>query len=196
MENIGKERERKMEDERIVSLFWDRREEAIAHAKMKYGKLLYSVAYRILRNREDSEECENDTYFSAWNSIPPSKPDSLAAYLSSICRNRAINRYEYYRAEKRNVEMTEVFEEMEEMVAEREQVEGTYQAKELGRAISKFLWGKDRKKRGIFVARYYFAASVEEIVQAYGVSRSAVKTTLYRMRKELRRYLEQEGWYE
>lgn len=185
-----------MEDKRIVSLFWDRREEAIAHAKKKYGRLLYSVAYRILRNREDSEECENDTYLCAWNSIPPGRPDSLAAYLSSICRNRAINRYEYYRAGKRNVAMTEVFEELEGMAAEREEVEGAYQAKELGRAISRFLWGKDRRKRGMFVARYYFAASVEEIVQAYGASPSAVKTTLFRMRKELRHYLEQEGWYE
>ncbi len=185
-----------MEDERIVSLFWARREEAIAHTKKKYGRLLYSVAYRILRNREDSEECENDTYFSAWNSIPPSKPNSLTAYLCGICRNRAINRYEYDRAEKRNVEMKEVFEEMREMAEEGDQVEDAYQAKELGRAISKFLMEKNQRKRGIFVARYYFAASLEEIAQAYGVSLSAVKTSLFRMRKELRRYLEQEGWYE
>ena len=183
-----------MEDERIVSLFWDRKEEAIAHTMKKYGRLLYSVAYRILRDREDSEECENDTYFSAWNSIPPNKPDSLAAYLSGICRNRAINLYEYYRADKRNVEMTEVYEELEEMVAEREHVEGEYQAKELGRAISRFLWGKDQRKRGIFVARYYFAASVEEIVQAYGLSPSAGPPTLFRLREELKNHFKRGGW--
>lgn len=185
-----------MEDEKIVSLFWDRREEAIACTKQKYGKLLYSVAYRILHSREDSEECENDTYFSAWNTIPPKRPDSLTAYLCSICRNRAMNRYEYYRAEKRNVAVTEVFEELGEMVAEGSQVEDRYQAEELGRAISRFLWSKDRKKRGIFVARYYFAASVKEIARAFGVSSPAVKTALFRMRKELKAYLEKEGLYE
>ena len=183
-----------MEEKEIIELFWQRKEEAIQVVQKKYGKLCMHIANNILHNREDAEECENDSYLKLWNSIPPKSPLPLMPYLCRIVRNLALNRYEYNHAKKRDGGIEEIFEELEETVASSSQVEDGLWYGELVQEIDRFLNGKSREHRRIFLARYYFAASIGEIAQKYEVSESKVKSVLFRMRKELRAQLERGGY--
>lgn len=183
-----------MEDSELLALYLQRSEEAIAKTGEKYGRLLFSIADRILKNREDAEECENETYLRAWNAIPPKEPDPFFPYLGKIARNLALQRYEYYTAQKRSAQLTEIFGELEECAADLESVESRFSAQELGRAISAFLRGADREARLLFVRRYWYADSVKELAARFGFSESKVKTSLFRTRNRLKLYLEKEGF--
>lgn len=142
---------------------------------------------------EDAQECENDTYVAVWNSIPPTRPNIFSAFLSRISRNIALNRYEYNRAGKRNSQFDLVLEELEECLASPCSVEDSYIAGEIAGMINEFLEKLKAETRVIFVRRYYYADSVKEIAQRLGVGESKVKTTLFRVRQELRAYLETQG---
>ncbi|HBA96865.1 MAG TPA: RNA polymerase subunit sigma-70 [Lachnospiraceae bacterium] len=183
-----------MEESEIIELFWQRKEEAVCVVKEKYGNLCMHIANNILHNRQDAEECENDGYLKLWNSIPPNRPLPLMPYLCRIVRNLALNRYEYNNAQKRGGSMDEIFVELDETIASSHHVEDELWYSELVQEINIFLQNKKKEQRRIFLARYYFAASIKEIAQKYELSESKVKSVLFRMRKDLKAQLEEEGY--
>lgn len=183
-----------MEDSRIVALYWERNERAISESDAKYGRLCRKIAYDILANHEDSEECVSDTYLGAWNSIPPNRPEKLGAYLAKICRNISLNLYEKLKAQKRGGGNTaECLDELSESVPSGRDVEGEVSRRELARAINEFLKGLPEDTRKIFVRRYWYMASIEEIADEYSFTQSKVKMTLLRTRQKLAEYLREEG---
>lgn len=185
-----------MTDEKIVELFWERSEDAILELSQKYGKYCWSIAYGILRNSEDTNECVNDAYLNVWNSIPPNRPDKLGLYLGRITRNIAINKYNYYSAKKR--QGTQLHLALEELV---DCVSGDNFADNIDRNIlikdimKKFLEDLSEIEQKIFVSRYWYFNSISEIAQKYNLTDSYVKVSLYRSRCALKIILEKEGLY-
>lgn len=182
------------EEEEIIRLLWQRSEEGLRRVQGKYGKLCFRIANNILKDPQDAQECENDGYLSLWNSIPPKKPLPLLPYLCRIVRNHALNRYEYRHAGKRDGSLEDVYQELDEVAGAAEGVESEIIYKEMIREISAFLTRQKEQKRHVFLARYYFAESVRDIASLYGISESKVKSILFRMRKELRKHLEEGGY--
>ena len=183
-----------MEDKQIIDLYWNRAEKAIEETTQKYGNYCRAIAYNILHNKEDAEECVNDTCLQAWNSIPPKRPEHLAIYLGKITRNLALNRLKYYSAEKRgNGQVDLVLSELEECISAGTSVEQQMDEAFLTRAIETFLYSQPPENRNIFIRRYWYLASVKEIANSYGMSESKVISLLYRMRKKLKIFLEKEG---
>ena len=154
----------------------------------------HTIAYNILHNNEDAEECSNDTYLGAWNSIPPQRPNRLSIYLGKITRNLALNRYKRYTAEKRGHGQVElVLSELEACIPANTSVEQAIEEKELAAAIDRFLYSRPEQNRRIFVRRYWHLYAIRDIADAYGMSESKVTSLLFRMRNELRIFLEKEG---
>lgn len=183
-----------MEDKQIVDLFWERSEQAVTAAAEKYGLYCRKIADTILNSREDAEECLNDTYMSAWKSIPPDRPERLGAYLGKITRNLALNRVKYYGAQKRGAGQTDlVLSELEDCIPAENSVEKEMDMQLLTKAIEGFLRMQTAEKRNIFIRRYWYVIPVKEIAKAYGMSESKITTLLFRMRKGLKEYLEKEG---
>ena len=181
-----------MEDRHIVNLYLMRQEEAIRQSQTKYGALLRSVALAILSNREDASECENDTYLTAWNKIPPDRPCYLGAYLSKITRFLALNRKNKETAQKRVGETTPL-EELYECIPSGETVEGHLEEGALSEAINRFLRALPAEKRCVFIKRYFHMASITRIAREYRMSEGKVKTLLFRTRQSLKEFLEKEG---
>jgi len=184
-----------MEDSSIISLFWARSEEAISETASKYGRYCKFIADSILRNAEDAEECVNDTYLRLWNSIPPEKPILFKAYIAKVVRNLALNRYEASHAQKRGGgAVEEAVEELDFCLSDPlqsgEEMENREALKDL---LDRFLEDLKPEARKIFVRRYFYASSVEEIATGFGISESKVKMTLLRTREKLKKYLEKEG---
>ena len=181
-----------MEDKHIVELFFNRDEQALAITQQKYGKLCYSIALNILGNREDTEECVNDTYLQAWNAIPPERPALLGAYLCRIARNLAINRYRADRREKRGAgEAAMALDELSECVAD----ESAPIADEivLRDAMNDFLRTLPDLTRNVFVQRYWYVRPIADIAEEFGMTESRVKMILHRTRNRLREHLIKEG---
>ncbi|MBE5948193.1 MAG: sigma-70 family RNA polymerase sigma factor [Lachnospiraceae bacterium] len=184
-----------MEDCAIVGLYWDRDEQAIPATSEKYGRYCTSIAKNILGNIEDAEECVNDTYLNAWNSMPPHKPDVLSTFLGKITRNLSLNRYKYNTAEKRGGgEAVVVLDELSEVVSDTDIVEQEIERKELVNAINTFLDTLDLKKRSIFICRYWYFDSVEDIATSFGMTENNVSVILNRLRKKLQQYLSERGF--
>ena len=181
-----------MEDQQIIQFFWDRNEQAIQETESKYGRKLYNVAYRILETYEDSQECVNDTYLAAWNAIPPQRPEYLFAFLAKICRNLCFGRLDWMNAAKRKAEVITLTREMELCIPDRQQ-DRLIEGKELGEVLNRFLGTISRENRMIFLRRYWFADSVGEIAERYGMTQSKVKTSLHRTRIKLSAFLAKEG---
>ena len=189
----AKRREVAMKDHEIIELYWARNERAIAATAETYGGYCHAIAYNILHSREDAEECANDTYLSAWNSIPPQRPNRLSAYLGKITRNIALNRYKRYTAEKRgHGEVELVLSELEACIPAETSVERAIEEKELVAAINRFLYAQPKQNRSIFVRRYWHLCAIRDIADLYGMSESKVTSLLFRMRNEFRRFLEKE----
>lgn len=184
-----------MTDESIIELFWRRSEEAIRNTAQKYGNYLMKVAMNILNCYEESEECVNDTYFAAWEQIPPDRPQKLLPYLGRITRCRALNRYDYLKAKMRNSDFTLQLSELEECLTGANSAETQFEAGELAAAISAFLRTQDSEVSNIFVRRYWFSDSITEIAKRFCVSESKVKSVLLRTRNRLKKYLESEGYH-
>ena len=179
-----------MEDAKILTLFWERNEQALSETKVKYSRLIYSVAHRILRNREDAEECENDTYLAAWTAIPPERPHSLPAYLSGLVRNISISRYRAAHADKRGGgEVLLSLQELDECLPAPSETDTAA----LAAALNRFLASLNEQERAIFVLRYWRCDAVGQIARRYGFGQSKVKMMLSRTRDKLRKFLEQEG---
>lgn len=184
-----------MDDGAIVRLYWDRDGRAVSATSEKYGRYCKAIAKNILNNEEDAEECVNDAYLNAWNSMPPHQPRQLAAFLGKITRNLAFNRYKRGHAEKRGGgEMPLVLEELAGCVSDADAIEQILDRQELIKAVNAFVKGLSAKKRNIFVRRYWYADSVSGIAGDYGMPPGTVSKTLERTRKQLKTYLTERGF--
>ena len=184
-----------MQDEEIVLLYWQRDEQALRETQQKYRRYLSKIAYNILSDHEDSEECVNDTCLKAWNSIPPHKPQNLATYLGKIARQTAVDRFRNKNRTKRLAsEYALSLSELEDCVPDRNTTEKTVNIHLLAEAINAFLRRCAPEERNLFVGRYFFMDSLKEVAAYYGMSEAKAKSSLYRMRQRLKAYLEQEGF--
>lgn len=184
-----------MDDETIVQLYWDRNERAIPATADKYGNYCASIAKNILGNKEDVEECINDTYLNAWNAMPPHRPKNLSTFLGKIVRNLSLNRYKHNTADKRGSgELPAVLDELSELVSGTNDIEQETDYKELINAINAFLDELPADKRSIFINRYWHTDSISEIAKKHRMKDSAVSTTLNRLRLKLHNYLLERGF--
>ena len=184
-----------MDDKEIVDLYFQRNEDAITCTDAKYGRYLGKISFNILKDSLDAEECVNDTYLNAWNAIPPHRPKRLSAFLGKIVRNLSFNRYAHNTADKRGGgELPAVLEELAGCVSGSDDVGQTYEHKELAAAINDFLGTLPAEKRNIFVCRYWYTDSVNEIAARYGMTCGAVSMTLKRLRTKLHSYLVERGY--
>ena len=183
-----------MEDAAIVALFWDRDESAIAETKEKYGSYCYSIAYNILNNSEDSEECVNDTYLSAWRTIPPKKPSVLRTFLGRLTRNISIDLFRKKHADKRGSgNAYSLLDELSGCVSGTDNVNDDVDAKEISGMISSFLGSIKETDRIIFVLRYWYGFPVDDISKKTGLSTNNVSVRLSRTRKALADHLRERG---
>ena len=182
-----------MTDEEIISLYFDRSEEAIAATQRKYDSYCRAIVGRILGSARDTEEIISDTWLKAWLSIPPNRPRDLKLYLAKIGRNLALNRLRDGRAAKRGEAADAVLEELREVLGENT-TEETVNAKELQTAVNRFLRQLPERECNIFVRRCFYAESAEEIAARYGLRPNTVTVSLHRTRKKLREYLVKEGY--
>ena len=181
-----------MEDRKIVELFWLRDESAISETKQKYSRMLNSIAFSMLKNKSDAEECENDTYLAAWNSMPENRPEYLSAYLGRIIKNISVRKIRQRTALKRDSGYLECIDELSD-ISSIESTESAFDEKELARHISDFLRSTDEEKRLIFIRRYWYCDSISDIARSFYMSESKVKTTLSRIRQKLKEYLNFQG---
>lgn len=185
----------RLDDSEIIGMLFDRDESALTALSKKYGSYCASIANNILRNREDSEECVNDTYMKTWESIPPEKPRILSAFLAKITRNLAIDRYRRDHSKKRGGDDMElIFEELEECVSDGSSVEATAERREILAAVNRFLGRLSAKNRIMFVSRYCYCESVHDIAARFGVKENNVSVSLNRTRAQLREYMKKEGY--
>ncbi|MBQ2898982.1 MAG: sigma-70 family RNA polymerase sigma factor [Oscillospiraceae bacterium] len=183
-----------MDDEKIIGLYFERDESAIYETAEKYGNYLYKIAFNILSDNEDSEESLNDTYMSAWNTIPPEKPKIFSAFLSRLTRNISLNKRRNNIAKKRGGGEAEIaFEEIEECVPSESSPVHEAETKELAEMISEYLKKLPKTERQVFVCRYYYLDSLSDISERFGFSRSKIASMLHRTRKKLLSHLEKEG---
>lgn len=184
-----------MEDAKIVDLYFERNESALKETADKYGNYLFKIAYGILADDEDSEESVNDTYLSAWNSIPPHRPTVLRTYLSKLTRRISIDLFRKKTSKKRaDSQYALSLSELEDCVSAESSLEEEMENKELSKALSDFLRTLKKDARVLFVSRYYFCDSLKDAAKHAGVSESKAKTTLHRTRLRLRDYLLKEGF--
>jgi RNA polymerase sigma-70 factor (ECF subfamily) len=176
-----------MEDEKIINLFWTRREEAIAEVSGKYFRYCYKIAWNILMNHEDSEECVSDTWVSTWKSIPPQRPSVLSAFLGKITRGHAIDLLRKKKSRKRiSPETLEIFKESDAITKSfYENPELYCEWKELLQVLNDFLYALPEKHRDIFIRRYWYFDSIEKIAERHNCSRNTVTSSLFRTRKKL-----------
>lgn len=183
-----------MDDQKIIDLYWAREERALTETDTKYGNLCRSIAYQILHDRWDSEECVNDTWLRAWHAMPPQRPTALSAFLSRITRNLSLDRYKAARAEKRGGgQMPVALEELGDCIPARTSVEEAIELQELTAVLDRFLRDLPEKECCIFLRRYWYVDSTAEIARRYEMAEGSVKSTLFRVRKKLRACLEKEG---
>ena len=183
-----------MDDEKIIQLYFQRREDAIQETDTAYGRKLFCLSNRILRCQEDAQECVNDTYWKTWNTIPPQKPQYFYAFLSAICRRISFNKIDWQSAAKRNGEVVALTEEMAMCIPDLKgqcELEG----KELGKLLDRFLQDLPKESRLIFLRRYWYVDTIAQIAARYGMTESKVKMQLSRTRAKLQTYLESEGIY-
>lgn len=176
-------------DERIVELFFQRSEQAIQELDKRYGKVFHKTSVNILNNQLDAEECVNDAYLGTWNTIPPTRPNSLLAYVCQIVRNISLKRYYLKKALKRNSTYDVAMEELNACLASSSTVEDEIETKELARIIENFLDTLSKENRVIFLQRYWFSDTYSDIAQKVGISEKSVSVRLTRIRKKMREYL-------
>ena len=184
-----------MDDLQIIDLFFSRDEQAIAETQRKYGNYCRKIAWNILYDNEDCEECLNDTWLKAWNSIPPQVPGKLGLFLARITRNLAINLHARNTAAKRGgSQMDLCLNEMEEFIGKPSDVQEKIDLSLLKEAINRFLGQLDTDSRKIFVRRYWYFSEIREIARDYGFTDSKVKMSLARTRDKLKSFLKEEGF--
>ncbi|MBR4467568.1 MAG: sigma-70 family RNA polymerase sigma factor [Clostridia bacterium] len=182
-----------MDDSKIIDLLFERSEQAIAELTSRYGPACLRIAEGILNNRQDAEECVNDAYLAVWNTVPPQKPDHLPGYVFRIVRNLALKKYHENTALKRNSSYDVALDEITEFLPGSASVEDDVAVKEISEAIDDFLETLDGQSRILFVRRYWYADSVEELARLSGRSGHYISVRLSRIRKALKKYLNGKG---
>lgn len=183
-----------MTDAEIIELYWMRSESAITRTAVRYGMFCMKISMNILSNKEDAEECVNDTYLRTWNALPPERPNSLSAFLGRITRNLSLDKYKARKAQKRGEgETALLLSELDELIPSGSNVENAVDESVLGELIDNFLSGIGKDDRIVFVRRYWYGDSISDITQRFKVSESKIKTGLFRTRQKLKDYLEKEG---
>ena len=184
-----------MSDEKIVDLYWQRDEQAIKETDIKYKKFLLSVAMNIVHDVCDSEECLNDTYIGTWNAIPPARPVALQAFLGSIMRRTAIDRFRANKRQKRIAsEFTVSLSELEDFIADCGDMNAEIEEKELAKSISNYVRSLPDRQMYIFVSRFYIADPLSKIGKELGCSISTVKREIAQIKRGLKKKLEREGY--
>ena len=184
----------KLEDSKIIDLYWARKEQALAETDAKYGSYCRTIARNILRNFEDTEECVSDTWLHAWNSMPPQRPGILSAFLGRITRNPSFDRCKYQQAAKRGGgALPLALDELGECIPASGRVEHELEQKELAAAIDRFLRTLPERECSMFLRRYWYVDSVQSIAARYAIKENTAKSILFRTREKLRRYLAGEG---
>lgn len=178
-----------MNDDELIDLLTNRSDKAIAETQKEYGDYLYSISFRVVNNKQDAEECVNDSLLKIWHTIPPLVPTSFKAYIGTIVRNISLDCYRKQKIEERKVEFTELLEESYQSIREDSAIE----ILELSEIISKFLEKVGKEKRFLFLGRYYYGYTISELAKKRNYSESKVKTTLFRMRNELKKQLRKDG---
>ena len=181
-----------MEDKQIVDMYWARNEEAITQTSVKYGSMMHATSKSIVGSHEDAEECVNDAYLAAWNSMPENRPTYLGGYMAKIIRNISLNRYDRNHAAKRQGVQV-VFEELEGCLSDSVTPEEEYEQGCLKEVLDNFLASLDEQKRVIFLRRYFYTDSIAEIAQRMQVSEGKVKSILFRLRGQLAAVLKEAG---
>lgn len=188
-------REKQIPDEQIVELYWQRSESALSETAVKYGDYCRYIAYNILYSREDAEECVNDTYLDAWNSMPPHRPSILSTFLGKITRRISLDRWRRKHADKRGGgEMDLVFDELEDCIADGGNTESAMEQQEMARIIREFLDSLPAAERRVFLRRYWYMDSIAGIALDFDFTESKTASMLYRTRQKLRAKLESEGY--
>ena len=182
-----------MEDKDIIALYWARSEEAIRRTAEKYGAYCSRIIRRVLGDGRDAEECLSDTWLGAWNAMPPQKPARLPPFLGRIARNTALDRYDYNSAQRRDGGFEAVLEELAECVGG-QPMEEDFNLRRLGEAISAYLDAVSPECRRVFLRRYWYCDTIQEIAAGCGFTQGKVKSLLHRARKGLRAYLIEEGY--
>ena len=184
-----------MSDEKIIELYFKRDEQAITQTDIKYRNFLLSIAYNIVHDTCDCEECLNDTYEDTWNSIPPARPSLLQAFLAAIMRRTAIDLYKTKTRQKRiSSEFTVSLSEIEDFISSRDDTFSSVDANELGRVISDFVRSLSQRKMYIFMSRYYIFRPINEISKLLGCSESTVNKEIASIKKQLKEKLKEEGY--
>ena len=185
-----------VEDSQIIELYWQKNTDAIKETDIKYGAYCFTVANNILQNKEDSEECVNDTWLNAWNAMPPKRPNRLQMFLAKITRNLSFNRYHAQTAKKRGGgEIVLVLEELSECLVSESDVESSYEGKALGECIRLFVRNLPERDGNVFVRRYFFTESVSAIAKRYGLTENNVMVILSRTRQKLKAHLIKEEYF-
>ena len=184
-----------MDGERIIDLYWQRKEAAITETKAKYGRRCYAIAYNILHDRSDAEECENDTYLDAWESMPPHKPTALSAFLGAITRRISLDKWRRKTAQKRGGEFTVSLEELEACIPDGKGIDEQLSTENLAETINAFLYTLPETECDVFLRRYWHFDSIGSICTRYGFGQSKVKMMLLRTREKLQTHLEKEGFF-
>lgn len=183
-----------MEDRRIVELYLERSEEAILETDIKYGRYCHRIAFNILGNDEDSEECVNDAYMRTWGSIPPNEPKSLSSFIGKITRNLALDKLRNKKSDKRGGgEMPLALDELSDCVSGFDEISRREDSAEIREALNKFLEGLNPVERNVFMLRYWMLEPIDNIADMKGMSTSKVTTMLFRLRNKLKKHFMKEG---
>lgn len=181
-----------MEDFKIIDLYWQRDERAISQTAEKYEVYLKSISYNLLHVAEDVQECVNDTYLTAWNSIPPKRPAVLKTWLGRVVRNLSLKKWNHDHALKRYNGIDVIFEELSECIPSEDTVEKTVEGIELANAVNRWITGLKKKDRTLFVARYWYGMSIKELAKRSGIRENNLTQLMYRLRSDLKNFLEKE----
>ena len=178
-----------LDDASIIGLYWQRDEQAITETARRYGSYIHAISVQILESEPDAEECVNDTYLKAWNTIPPQKPFSLKDYLGRLVRHLSIDRYRAMRRAKRNINMTEALDELTIASPDTDRDNPA-----LTDALNGFLSELNPTDRNLFLGRYWYFYEVSDLARAYGMTANTVYVKLHRMRERLREHLTERGF--
>ena len=182
-----------IDDEKIIELFFKRDQQAIRELDIKYGKICHNLSYNIVNSRQDAEECVSDVWLRLWNAIPPERPRSLAAYITTVTRRLALDKCDYNRAAQRRSDLTVAFEELEGCLPAEDGAVRALEQQEFRRVLNGFLRKLTRQSRTYFIRRYWYGESIREIADSCGAGEEKVKSSLFRTRQRLRTVLEKEG---
>ena len=178
-----------MNDQDIIDLYFARNEQAIAETDKSYGKVCMQVSMNILDSRPDAEECVSDTYLKTWNAIPPTRPNSLCAFVCRIARNLSLSRLRDLRRQKRNQELTLSLDELEACIPA-----AVEEAGDLSALLNDFLEGLDETNRVLFMGRYWYSYAIDDLAAQMGLTDKAVYMRLHKTREKLRAYLAERGY--